>query len=74
MGDIRMASRLSLEKLTKILVYVLFASAILPVIASQMATLEGDTTNFSATEILLLGLVTLFVILGLVYAVVKTVL
>jgi len=55
-------------------VYVLFASAILPVIASQMATLEGDTTNFSATEILLLGLVTLFVILGLVYAVVKTVL
>jgi hypothetical protein len=68
------ATRLSLEKLTKILVYVLFASAILPVIASQMTTLEGDTTNFSATEILLLGLVTLFVILGLVYAIVKTVL
>jgi hypothetical protein len=68
------ASRLTLEKLTKILVYVLFASAILPVIASQMATLEGDTTNFSATEILLLGLITLFVILGIVYAVVKSVL
>ena len=53
---------------------VLFAVVILPIIGGQVVTLEGDTTNFSATEILLMGLVTTFIILGVVYGIVKKVL
>ena len=67
-------NRLRMEDLTKILIYIVFASVIIPIIATQMSTLEGDTGNFSASEILLLGLVVTFIILGMVYAIVKTVL
>lgn len=59
------------KSLIDILVYVLFAVVVLPIIASQITTLEGDTTNFSATEILLLALVTTFIVLGVVYGIVK---
>lgn len=62
------------KDLLDILVYVLFAVVILPIIGGQIVTIEGDTTNFSATEILLLGLVTTFIILGVVYGIVKKVL
>ena len=44
---------------------------VLPIIASQVTTLEVDTTNFSATEILLLALITTFIVLGVVYGIVK---
>ena len=57
--------------LIDVLVYVLFAVVVLPIIASQVTTLEGDTTNFSATEILLLALITTFIVLGVVYGIVK---
>jgi len=60
--------------LVDILVYVLFAVVVLPIIGSQVISLEGDTTNFSATEILLFGLITTFIILGVVYGIVKKVL
>ena len=66
--------KLSIEELMKVLIYVVFASVLIPVINTQMSTIEGDSGNYSATEILLAGLVTLFIILGLVYAIVKTVL
>jgi len=60
-----------IKDLVDILVYILFAVVVLPIIGSQIVTLEGDTTNFSATEILLFGLITTFIVLGLVYAIVK---
>jgi len=66
--------KVSTKELMNILIYVMFASVIIPIIGAQMVTLEGDTTNFSATEILLFGLVVTFIVLGVVYAIVKTIL
>lgn len=64
-------SKFNVSDLIDVLVYVLFAVVVLPIIASQVTTLEGDTTNFSATEILLLALITTFIVLGVVYGIVK---
>lgn len=61
----------NVKSLIDILVYILFAVVVLPIIGSQIVALEGDTTNFSATEILLFGLITTFIVLGLVYGIVK---
>ncbi len=69
-----MGKKLKSKDLIDILVYVLFAVVILPIIGSQITGLEGDTTNFSATEIILFGLITTFLVLGIVYGIVKTVL
>lgn len=66
--------KLSTESLMKLLFYVVLASVVIPIINTQMASIEGDSTNYSASEILLAGLVTLFILLGLVYAIAKTVL
>jgi hypothetical protein len=60
------------KDLINVLIYVLFAVIVLPIIGSSIVTLEGDTTNFSATEILLFGLITTFVVIGIVYAIIKT--
>lgn len=59
------------KSLIDILVYVLFAVVVLPIIGGAIVGLEGDTTNFSATEILLFGLITTFIVLGVVYGIVK---
>ena len=64
-------SKISVASLIDILVYVLFAVVVLPIIGGQLVTLEGDSTNFSATEILLFGLIMTFIVLGIVYAIVK---
>ena len=64
-------SKVSTRDLIDILVYVLFAVVVLPIIGGQIVNLEGDTTNFSATEILLFGLITTFIVLGVVYGIVK---
>lgn len=66
--------KVNTKKLIDVLIYVLFAVVLLPIIGSQVITLEGDTTNFSATEILLFGLITTFVVIGVVYAIIKTLL
>lgn len=63
--------KLKTKDLIDVLVYVLFAVVVLPIIAGQVTTLEGDTTNFSATEILILALITTFIVLGVVYGIVK---
>lgn len=68
------SKKLAPQELFQLLIYILFASVIIPIIAGQVVTMEGDSTNFSATEIVVLGLITTFIVLGLVYAVVKTVL
>ena len=64
-------SKINVASLIDILVYVLFAVVVLPIIGGQLVTLEGDSTNFSATEILLFGLIMTFIVLGVVYAIVK---
>lgn len=69
-----MAGKLSTESLMRLLFYVLLASVIIPIVNTQMRTIEGDATNYSAAEILLAGLVTLFILLGLVYGIAKEVL
>jgi len=66
-------SKIDLKDLFDIMIYVMFAGVLIPIIGAQMVTLEGDTTNFSATEILLFGLITTFIILGVVYAIIKTI-
>ena len=65
------SSSMDTDKLIKTLIFVFFAGAIIPIIGSQMIALEGDTTNFSATEIVLFGLVTTLIILGVVYTIAK---
>lgn len=62
------------DQLVGVLIYVFFGSVLIPIIASQMLVIEGDATNFSATEIILAGIVTTFVLLGFVYSIVKAVL
>ena len=47
-----------------LLIAVVVATALAPTIASQYATLEADTTNFSASEITLIGLGPLFLAIG----------
>ena len=54
--------------MTGALVSVVFAVALLPVIAVQIA----GTTNLTATETTLLGLVTLFLVLGLIVGIAKS--
>lgn len=66
--------KLQVKDLLDVLIYVMFAVIVLPLIGSQVVTLEGDTTNFSAGEIVLLGVITTFIILGVVYGIVKAVL
>lgn len=66
-----MAAKVSVGSLFDIMIYVLFAVVILPIIGGQVVSIEGDTTNFSAAEILIMGLITTFIILGIVYAIVK---
>jgi hypothetical protein len=56
-----------------VLIYVLFASVLLPIIAVQINGMEDDA-NFSTTEVLLIGLITLFVVIGVVYGIIKTIL
>ena len=65
------SKKFEVKDLNDVLIYVLFAVVVLPIIASQVTTLEGDSTNFSATEILLLALITTFIVLGIVYGIVK---
>lgn len=72
--NLKKTKKSGVSDLIDILVYILFAVVVLPIIAGQVTTLEGDTTNFSGTEILLLALITTFIVLGIVYAIVKKVL
>ena len=65
------SKKFEVKDLIDVLIYVLFAVVVLPIIASQVTTLEGDTGNFSATEVLLLALITTFIVLGIVYGIVK---
>ena len=74
MGEFRaMAKKLHVKDLMDVLIYVVFASVLIPIIATNINTMEDDD-NFSATEVVLVGLITTFIVLGVVYAIVKTVL
>ena len=53
--------------ITAIVVYVVLVTALIPVIV----TFITDAENLTATETTLLGLVTLFIVLALVFSVVK---
>lgn len=66
------SSKAGVKDMINVMIYVLFAVIVLPIIGGAVTTLEGDTGNFSATEILLFGLITTFVVIGVVYAIIKT--
>jgi hypothetical protein len=68
-----MGKKLVVKDLMDVLIYVVFASVLIPIIASNIHSLDGDS-NISASEYVLLGLITTFIILGVVYAIVKTIL
>lgn len=61
----------NIKKLMDVMLYVLFASFIIPVIAVNIRGMTGDTENFSGTELLVLGLITTFIIIGVVYGIYK---
>jgi len=61
----------NVKKLMEVTIFLLFASSILGVVASQVTTLEGDSTNFSSAEIAVLALIVLIFILGVVYTIAK---
>lgn len=63
--------KLETSDLMDTLIYVVFAAVVIPIIATQLASLEGDTGNYSAGEILIIGIITTFIILGVAYAVIK---
>lgn len=65
--------KLHVKDLLDVLIYVLFASVLLPIIAVQVKGMDNNA-NFSQTEILLIGLITLFVVIGVVYGIIKTIL
>lgn len=56
----------------KTLFGVMIVVSILPFIMSSLNTLESDTTNFSTVEIGLISLLSILVILGIVYKVMKS--
>jgi len=69
------AEKVNTKDLMNILVYVLFAVIIIPIIATQVVDLESDPSIANNTgAVLLVGLITIFIILGVVYAIVKTIL
>ena len=68
-----MKTGLKIKDLMDILIYVLFAAVILPLIGSQLSDLEGDTGNWSAAEIAIFGLITTLIVLGVAYAIIKSI-
>lgn len=60
-----------LKKLMDVLVYVLFASVVLPIIAVNIRGMTGDAANWSVTEIAVLSLITTLIVLGVVYGIYK---
>jgi len=67
-----MAKGLHVKELMDVLIYVLFASVVLPIIAINIRAMAGDSGNFSASEIVVLGLITTLIVLGVAYAIIKT--
>lgn len=63
------------KELLNVLVYVLFAVIIIPIIATQIAGMISDNDSGLGTpEKALLGMLTIFIVLGVVYAIVKSLL
>lgn len=56
-----------ISDLFETILFIIFAVAALRVIAPAIADLEGDTTNFSATEIIVIGFITTIIVLGIAY-------
>jgi hypothetical protein len=73
MGE-KAKGKLHVKDLMDVLIYVVFASVLIPIIAVQFSSIEGDSANYSPAEIALVGLITTFIVLGVVYAIVKTIL
>lgn len=61
----------STSSLMEVLIYVLFASVLIPVIAINIKAMTGDSGNYSAAEIAVLGFITTIVILGIGYTIYK---
>lgn len=61
----------NVKKLMNVTIFLIFATSIMGVVASQVSTLEGDTANFSASEIAVLALIVLIYVLGVVYTIAK---
>ena len=57
--------------LVGLLVSVLIATALLPLIASNLNTMKSDTTNFSGAEIGILSVIGILVTVGFLYKVMK---
>jgi len=65
-------NRTDTKQLMDILIYVFFASVLIPLIAVQVGIMQAHD-NLSDYEAII-GVITVFIILGLVYGIVKTVL
>ena len=54
-----------------LLVTMLLATSLLPTIFGNLNTMENDTANFSVTEIAIISVIGIFIIVGLLYKVLK---
>lgn len=72
--DIGGSRKLNTSELMNALIYVLFAVIIIPIIASQIAAMTWENESAHQTEITLLNMLTIFIVLGIVYAVIKSLL
>jgi len=72
--DIGGSRKLNTSELMNALIYVLFAVIIIPIIAQQIANMTWENESAHQTEITLLNMLTVFIVLGIVYAVIKSLL
>lgn len=72
--DIGGSRKLNTSELMNALIYVLFAVIIIPIIAQQIENMVWENETAHATEITLLNMLTVFIVLGIVYAVIKSLL
>jgi len=70
-----MTKKLDHKELMNVLIYTVFAVVVIPIIAGQVALLVTDgNISSNAPLVALIGLITTFIVLGVVYSIVKSVL
>lgn len=66
-----MAQKNKMNELFGTLMYAVVLSAVLGTIAGSFVTLQADTTNFTAGQIVLIGLCITIIVIGVVYQLAK---
>ena len=54
-----------------LIIALLIATALFPMIFSNLNTMESDTTNFSTVEIAIISVIGILILVGLLYKIMK---